>query len=143
VSDFVVDASVAIKWLPPFDKEPLAAEAQALLDGWQDGSIELMAPDLIWPEIANALWRSVRQNRCSVGEAEAALALMQDQDLPVVPSAPLIDFALKTALLYGRTAYDSLYVALAVRSKSDLITADEKLANALAGYLPVKWLGSF
>jgi hypothetical protein len=26
--------------------------------------------------------------------------------------------------------------------KADLVTADERLANALAAHLPVKWLGS-
>jgi predicted nucleic acid-binding protein len=31
---------------------------------------------------------------------------------------------------------------LAIQSKSQLITADERLANALAAYLPVKWLGA-
>jgi predicted nucleic acid-binding protein len=39
---------------------------------------------------------------------------------------PLIAFA------YDRSVYDCLYVALAVQSKTDLITADERLANALA-----------
>ena len=33
-------------------------------------------------------------------------------------------------------------VALAVESRAQLITADEKLANALAAHLPVKWLGA-
>ena len=43
---------------------------------------------------------------------------------------------------HDRTVYDSLYVALAVQSKSVMITADERLANALAAKLPVKWLGA-
>jgi hypothetical protein len=30
-----------------------------------------------------------------------------------------------------------------MQSKSELITADERLANALAASLPVKWLGAF
>jgi len=38
--------------------------------------------------------------------------------------------------------YDALYVALALDSKSQLVTADARLANALAAHLPVKWLGS-
>ena len=38
--------------------------------------------------------------------------------------------------------YDCLYVALAVQSKTEWITADERLANALAARLPVKWLGA-
>ena len=42
-----------------------------------------------------------------------------------------------------RAVYDCLYVALAVQSKSDLVTADERLANALAARFPVKWLGAF
>jgi predicted nucleic acid-binding protein len=33
-------------------------------------------------------------------------------------------------------------VALARESSIELITADERLANALAAYLPVKWLGA-
>ena len=137
----VVDASVAIKWLPPFQQEPLASEADKLLDRWEQGTVELIAPDLIWTEIANAHWRAVRRNKCSNGDAQASLAIMHEQELPTVPSEPLIDLALRIALQHGRTAYDSLYVALAVTLKSELVTADEKLANALSGYFPVTWLG--
>ena len=35
-----------------------------------------------------------------------------------------------------RTVYDSLYVALALTSKGQPVTADEKLANALGAHLP-------
>ncbi len=45
-------------------------------------------------------------------------------------------------MTFDRTVYDSLYVALAVDSKAELVTVDEKLANALAARLPVKWLGA-
>jgi predicted nucleic acid-binding protein len=38
--------------------------------------------------------------------------------------------------------YDSLYIALAKEMKTFLITADEKLANAVAAHLPVTWLGA-
>jgi len=138
----VVDASVAIKWLPPFQQEPLASEAEKLLNRWELGAVELIAPDLIWTEIANAHWRAVRRNLCSSADAQASLAIMDEQELPAVPSEPLIDLALRIALQHGRTAYDSLYVALAVTLKSDLVTADEKLVNALSGYFPVEWLGA-
>jgi predicted nucleic acid-binding protein len=138
----VVDASVAIKWLPPFQQEPLASEAEKLLDRWEQGAVELIAPDLIWSEIANAHGRAVRQNKCSGGDALASLAIMHEQELQTVPSETLIDLALRIALQHGRTAYDSLYVALAVTLKSDLVTADEKLVNALSGYFPVTWLGA-
>jgi len=58
------------------------------------------------------------------------------------PSADLVPEALEIAAAYGRTVYDSLYIALAQQKQTNLITADEKLANALALYLPVKWLGA-
>jgi predicted nucleic acid-binding protein len=45
-------------------------------------------------------------------------------------------------LLYSRTFYDGLYVTLAINCSVDLVTADERLANALAAHLPVKWLGA-
>jgi predicted nucleic acid-binding protein len=43
---------------------------------------------------------------------------------------------------HGRTVYDRLYVAPAVTLDSELITADEKLLNALSSDFPVKWLGA-
>jgi predicted nucleic acid-binding protein len=45
-------------------------------------------------------------------------------------------------MAYERTVYDCLYVVLAVHSKAQLITADERLANSLAAHFPVKWLGA-
>jgi predicted nucleic acid-binding protein len=40
------------------------------------------------------------------------------------------------------TSIASLGLALASKARRELITADERLANAVAAYLPVKWLGS-
>jgi predicted nucleic acid-binding protein len=44
---------------------------------------------------------------------------------------------------WDRSFYDSLYVALALATKTELITADERLVNALGSRFPVRWLGSF
>jgi predicted nucleic acid-binding protein len=54
----------------------------------------------------------------------------------------LIDSAFQIATAFERTVYDCLYVALAVHSNAQLITADERLANSLAAQFPVKWLGA-
>ena len=43
---------------------------------------------------------------------------------------------------FSRSFYDSIYVALVVSRQATQIMADEKLANATAAYLPVKWLGA-
>lgn len=142
MTTLVIDASVVLKWLGLFQHEPLAAKAQLLLDRWQQGSVGLLAPDLVWAEVANAHWRGVRQNRFPATDAQASLATLHGHGLPTVRSEPFVDRALEIACHHGRTAYDSLYVALAESSRSTLLTADEKLANALAGSFPVRWLGA-
>ena len=138
----VVDASVAAKWLLPAKGETLTDEAFRLLRRYAKGEIRLVVPDLFWAELANLLWKAVRQGRCAKGTAEAALASLRERKLPTVSSLILLDLAFGIATTFDRTVYDSLYVALAVHSKTQFITADERLANALAAHLPVKWLGA-
>jgi predicted nucleic acid-binding protein len=83
----------------------------------------------------------VRQRRITTAAAEAGLASLRDCSLPSVPSVTLLEVAFRLATAFDRTVYDCLYVALALQSKGQLITADERLANSLAAHLPVKWLG--
>jgi predicted nucleic acid-binding protein len=54
----------------------------------------------------------------------------------------LLNLALQKGVQHGQSVYDSLYVVLAVEAAAQLVTADEKLANALAAHLPVTWLGA-
>ena len=137
---FIVDSSVVAKWLPPLNNEPLASEARVLLADWTRGKIELSVPDLLLIEVANVLWKATRAGRCKAVEARAALKILISCGLPVAASATLLETA-RIGIEYERTVFDSIYVALAVESGRELITADEKLANALAAYFPVKWIG--
>lgn len=142
MTSVVVDASVAAKWLFPSKDEPLVDEAHQLLAHYVTGELRLIVPDLFWAEIGSYLWKSVRLGRCTETTARAALELLKERGFPTSPSLPLIEAAFGIATDFGRTVYDSLYVALAVISKAQLVTADEKLANALGRSLPVKWLGT-
>jgi predicted nucleic acid-binding protein len=142
VNRFVIDASVAVKWLPLFGNEPLVSQAHRYLDRRSAGEITVVVPDLFWAEVSSVLWKAARRGACDTDEASLALSTLEEQELPTVPSLILVNSALSIALKYGRTLYDCVYVALAVRSNAELVTADEKLANALASYFPVKWLGA-
>jgi len=142
VSLFVVDASVAAKWFLPADGETLAQEALEFLRRYATGQIRLIVPDLFWAEFGNVLWKAVRQGRWSREAAEAAITAMKKRDLPTVSSLDLLEAAFAIADAFQRTVYDSLYVALAISSKAVMVTADERLAHALAASLPVKWLRS-
>ena len=139
---FVIDASVAAKWFLPPSGEPLAAEAMRLLGGYSDGRFQFAVPDLFWAECGNILWKAVRRGRWPQSAAEKAIVALKNRNFPTTSSHDLLEEAFSIAATFNRTVYDSLYVALAVRSKADLVTADERLANALAARLPVKWLGA-
>jgi len=142
VSLFVVDASVAAKWFLPAEGETLTDEALELLRRYTSGQVRLIVPDLFWAEFANILWKAVRQGRWTKDAADTAIAAMKDRSLPTAPSLELLEAAFAIANKFERSVYDSLYVALAISSKAQLLTADERLAHALAATLPVKWLGS-
>jgi predicted nucleic acid-binding protein len=142
VNSFVIDASVAVKWLPLFGNEPFVSQARGYLDLRAQGEITMVVPDLFWAEISSVLCKAARRGTCDPDEASLALSILQEQELPTVPSMNLVNPALSIALKHGRSLYDCLYIALALHSNAQLVTADEKLASALAGHFPIKWLGA-
>ena len=138
---FVLDASVAAKWVLPRKGETLVDEAFDLLAAHSRAEVEFVAPDLFWAELGNILWKACWQGRWSEKSAVEALDATQTQKITTVPTRDVVEDALKIAIASGRTIYDCLYVAVAVRSKAQLVTADERLANALAARFPIRWLG--
>ena len=121
---YVVDASVAVKWFVP---EELTEEALSYLSDEH----ELLAPDLLWPEFANIVWKKVRRREVSPDEARRILALCQQVPFEVTTSINLIDSALEIALGLDRTVYDSMYLALAAHRDCVMLTADRRLFKAV------------
>ena len=134
----VLDASVVAA---AFFQEDHADRAHRLLVG---GHV-LHAPDLIYAELANVIWK--RHNRGEIGPDEAGRLLADFRSLPlqITPCSDLVEAALELALRTGRSVYDCLYLALAVKTRSVLLSADKRLVNALAGTPLAKhiaWIGS-
>jgi predicted nucleic acid-binding protein len=140
LNHLVLDASVAVKWFL-LSEEPWKIQAMGLLARYKANEFELVVPDLFWAECGNVLWKATRQGRSTLTEAEESLRRIKALGIPTVPSAALLERAFAIARQYGRSFYDSLYVALAASLETTLITADQRLANAVVGHLPVKWLG--
>ena len=120
----VVDASVACKW---FVEEAGAAEADGLLVSGRN----LVAPDLVIPEVCNALWR--KSEAGEMGDAQATVAV---DELPrffddLVPAVGLAARAFAIAKALRHPVYDCLYVALAERLGAHVVTADAKLIERL------------
>jgi predicted nucleic acid-binding protein len=124
MKEFVVDASVVLKWFIP---EVHEAEAKRFIDP----NNVLFAPDLLPSEFGNILWKKVRRGEITDDEAMRIAAELQDAPLVIVPTLDLLTDALRIATSTGRTVYDSTYVALAVAQRCRLVTADQKLYNAL------------
>jgi predicted nucleic acid-binding protein len=139
---YVLDASVAAKWFLPASGEPFASEAIRLLRDFETARIQLLVPDLFWPELGNVLWKAVRQSRVGRTMAETAIDRARAMEIATVPSGPLLKDAFAIATTSLRSFYDSLYLALAVASSTPLITADERLVNAVGSRFPVRWLGA-
>jgi predicted nucleic acid-binding protein len=128
---YVLDASVALKWLLP---ETDSDRAIKLRDEYVAGTHELLAPDVFSSEIAHGLTRAERKNEIAVGEASLLLAdvlTTLPRLVPVVPS--LIARAVDLSSAERHSAYDCLYMALAESENCPLVTADDSLIANSAG----------
>ena len=124
MTPLVVDASVAIKWLLP---ELHSNSARRVLA--EDAT--LFAPDLLWAELGNVLWKRVRSGEIAAEDARDLLRDFRRFPVSTTPALVLIGAALEIATQLDRTVYDSLYLALAIGKRCRLVTADRRLYNAL------------
>ena len=118
----VLDASVAVKW---FNVEPLREKALIIRDRYVNGEIELIAPDLLYYEVANAL----RYNpRFGIEEVKSALKALEDLSIITYDfEGELREKAVELAYRFGITIYDAAYVALAVIRDASLYTANKEV----------------
>jgi predicted nucleic acid-binding protein len=115
---WVVDASVAAKWLAPEPDSPLA---EALLDD------ELIVSDLLFAEVGNILWKKQLRGEMDVAATQVGARWLLQVPMQVHDSASLLADALALASQLQHPAYDCLYVALAQRTDAPLVTSDRRL----------------
>jgi predicted nucleic acid-binding protein len=115
----VVDASVAIKWVVP---EPDSSDAELLLD-----THRLIAPQLIYAECGNILWKLVRRGQLSFEQALLATTLVDDFAVQTVSMRELVPSAVDLSVRLDHPAYDCFYAALAILQECAFVTADSKL----------------
>lgn len=137
MTSLVVDASVATKWFLP---EVHSEDALRLLDE----PYRLLAPDLLYSEVGNTLWKRVVKKEISQKQSIEIIRALETLPLVSFATKPLVAAALEVACRTGRTVYDSVYLALAAHHDCRLVTADRRFYNALRS-LPLKtsllWIG--
>ncbi len=132
MNQIVIDGSVAIK---RFVVEPFSEQAHWVLEDYRSGDLTLLAPDLIYAEIGNIMWKKRMMQGLSATDAQAIISAFRTLTLVSTSSADLLDAAYRLAVKCQRTVYDSLYLALCVREGCPFVTADEKLVNAVIDQL--------
>jgi predicted nucleic acid-binding protein len=92
---------------------------------------ELLAPDLIFAEFANVLWKKWRAEEI---DADSATKILFDfRRIPIVISSSemILDVTWTIAEHYKRSFFDSLYLSVAQTQECHLVTADKKFYNSL------------
>jgi predicted nucleic acid-binding protein len=130
---YVLDASVAIKWVLTEADSP---KANALRDEFRKHIHELLGPDVFLSEIAHSLTRAERKGILVPGEAAGLVADVLSTPPDLHPVLPLVARAVDISSQMRVGFYDCLYVALAEREGCELITADDKLVSKLQAAFP-------
>jgi predicted nucleic acid-binding protein len=138
---YVLDSSVALKWVLP---EPDSPKAIALRDDFRNQIHELLAPDFFALEVLHALTRAERQNRIPVPQGGIHWRDVMSTCPLLVPSLSLAPGAYLIASPVRTGVYDCLYVALAEQERCEFVTADDRLIRNLQPQFPlIKSLASF
>jgi len=119
VRSLVLDTSVAIAWYLP---ETFRAAARAWQSRLLDGRVRLVVPGLHYWEFGNVLRTYVMRSELEVDLAEQIWALHLEAPLEV--AEPERAEVLATALEYGATVYDAVYIALGRSLDLPLLTAE-------------------
>jgi predicted nucleic acid-binding protein len=124
-SGLIVDASVAVKWVV---EEEFSGAARSM------AGADLYAPDLLYIECANILWKKTTKGDLTEAQASQALKELQTSPVVIVASAPLLERALAMAGRLRHPVYDCVYLTLAADRKVPMVTADERLARVAAKF---------
>lgn len=113
----VVDAKIAVLWSI---EAPLSELAVKVLRSGH----ALIAPDLIVPEVTNALYFALKDRDDRVERARDGLEFLPRWFTELVPCASLRSRAIAYALEFGHPAYDCFYLALATMRQVQMVTTD-------------------
>ena len=125
MSVFVVDASLVVKWFVPEVQSEAARR-------WLGAAHDYVAPDLLFSECGNVVWKKVRRQELNPDRGRQLVVDLAQVGVETVATRSLLPDALALALATGITVYDAMYLTLAVRLETEVVTADDRFARRVA-----------
>lgn len=119
----ILDANVVVKLVV---SEADTALANRLVAGGET----LLAPDVMFAEVANALWVNVTRKDATEQQAKDGLPELAKLFGETWSCEELAGDALSLALELGHPAYDCFYLALAMKVDGIVVTTDKRLLQA-------------
>lgn len=107
----------------PFRDDSMAALAKAP---------DIVVPDSFRAELTNVLWQWVRLRGVPLDHAVSLLRSSETLVNEFVSSNQLAEQALALAVQNDVSAYDALFITLAIQRKTKLITCDKKVLRKFA-----------
>lgn len=112
----IVDATMALRWVLA---DPGSEGAQALI-----GREDLICPDLLFMEVAGALWEAARRGRIDAPDVVETLKIMPGLFVQVEAIMAHTPRAIEIAFRMNYPVYACVYLALAEALNDKLVTAD-------------------
>jgi len=116
----VIDASALVDLIVQSERAPAVAQAV--------GAAEMVAPDVVNPEVLSILRRLERTGALAARQGVQAVGDLMDAPVRRFSTVPLLAEA--WTLRANVSAADALYVVLARILRCPLVTADRKLSRA-------------
>lgn len=127
---FVLDNSVAMRWLLPSQKASDQKYAEKILKTFADK--DAVVPNLWHLEAVNVLMEAERRADIDAGEVERFISHLEN--LPLHTDRATVQQAfsrtLSLARIYKLSSYDAAYLELAIREGLPLATLDKDLRKA-------------
>ena len=130
---YVLDASVALKWVLDEPDSPKAKQVRA---DFRHQIHELLAPDTFPVEVAHALAKAERRGVIPQSQGTRLLTNILSSSPQLHAYLLILSRAFAIASQAHIGVYDCLYVALAEREGCELLTADDRLVRTLQPTFP-------
>ena len=132
--NFVLDASVAVRWLFLDGKPAERAYALKVLAAMKQAQTGALVPVTWGLEVANVIARAEAKGLVREVQSEAFLEMLEAMDIGAdrATFSKALSDTLQIARRYRLSSYDASYLELAMREGLPLATLDENLRKAAA-----------